>query len=132
MSGLYLDSSALVKLVVSEPESVGLHRFLVDWPERLTSALAAVEVRRALRRARVGVAAQRRGEALLARVALIAIDDDVLQAASRVSPAELRSLDAIHLATALSLGSDLGGMIPYDERLASAARGARVSTFRPE
>jgi predicted nucleic acid-binding protein len=127
---LYLDSSALVKLVVSEPESGALWRLLADWPERISSALARVEVMRAVRRAGDEKAVGR-AEAVLARIGLLAIDDAVLDSAALLSPSDLRSLDTIHLASALSLRGDLGAMVVYDERLARAAKLSGISVFAP-
>jgi predicted nucleic acid-binding protein len=127
----YLDSSALVKLAVSEPESRVLYDFLAQWPDRVVSGLARVEVPRALARAGASPATRRRAETTLAHVVVIGIDDDVLARAGRVEPAALRSLDAIHLATALVLGEDLGVFVTYDERLAAAARHATLPVETP-
>ena len=123
---LYLDSSALVKLVSPEPETPALLRLLHDWPERVSSVLARVEVLRATRRLGDEAARLRRAEQVLSRIALIRIDDVVLDAAARLAPTDLRSLDAIHLATALSVRRQLGALVTYDPRLAAAARAARV------
>ncbi|MBI3767670.1 MAG: type II toxin-antitoxin system VapC family toxin [Deltaproteobacteria bacterium] len=133
MSGrvAYLDSSALVKLVVSEPESRALFEFLADWPDRVVSALARVEVPRALARAHASRAAHRRAQATLAHVVVIGIDDDVLSRAARVEPRSLRSLDALHLATAIGLGEDLGVFVTYDDRLAAAAARAALRVEAP-
>ena len=100
---LYIDSSALVKLVVAEPETPALLEFLAGWPHRVSSTLARVEVLRAVRRAAAGPAVRQRATRVLARVGLIRIDEPVLAGAARVAPPELRTLDAIHLATARSL-----------------------------
>lgn len=121
----YLDSSAIVKLVVEEPESAALRLYL----RRRTvvaSALAKVEVARAL--LPFGPAVQRRGADVLSRIDLVRLNDRVLTAAGAILPADLRSLDAIHLATALLLGPQLASVVTYDERLADAARanGCRV------
>ena len=128
---LYLDSSALVKLIAREAESAALIAFAREWPERVSSQLARVEVLRALRRAAATTASRRRAEDVLARIALIRIDDAVIAAASALDPADLRSLDAIHLATALSLGAELGAFVSYDRRLLEAAEKARISTVAP-
>jgi predicted nucleic acid-binding protein len=127
---LYLDSSALVKLIVAEPETEALIGFLSAWPHRVSSALARVEVLRAVRRAKAAPTLARRAARVLARVALVRIDDPVLQQASRIAPPELRSLDAIHLATARSL-DDLAGVVTYDTRLARAASRSRLRVFSP-
>ena len=127
---LYLDSSALVKLVVAEPETAALLAFLAAWPHRVSSALARVEVLRAVKRAGAGPAVRGRATRVLARVALIRVDDPVLAAAARVPPPELRTLDAIHLATARSLDG-LGGIVTYDARLGRAAGRARIKVWSP-
>ena len=127
---LYLDSSALVKLVVAEPETPVLLEFLAGWPYRVSSVLARVEVARAVKRASAGPAARRRAKRVLARVALVRIDDPVIAAAARVTPPELRTLDAIHLATARSL-DDLAGIVTYDARLGRAASSARLKVWSP-
>jgi predicted nucleic acid-binding protein len=127
---LYLDASALVKLTVAEPETPALLEFLARWPHRVSSALARVEVLRALRRIGAGPAVRRRATRVLARVALIRIDDPVLAAAARTGPRELRTLDAIHLATARSL-DPLAGIVTYDARLARAASRARCRVWSP-
>ena len=101
---VYLDSSALVKLVVTEPETAALRRYLRAHPERVSSALARVEVCRALRRTGATEATLRRTDQMLGRIALVAMDDPLLRAAAALSPSGLRSLDAVHLATALLPG----------------------------
>jgi predicted nucleic acid-binding protein len=127
---VYLDSSALVKLIVAEPETTALLEFLRGWPHRVSSALARVEVLRAVKRTGAGAAVRRRAARVLARVALIRIDDPVLVAAARVTPPQLRTLDAIHLATARSLDS-LAGIITYDARLGRAASHVRLRVWSP-
>ena len=121
MSVVYLDASALVKLVVREPESVALMEFLREHPDRVSSALALAEVPRALRRARFGAAERRRAREVLARVALVDIDRRALAAAAAIEPPTVRTLDAIHLATALALREDLAALVTYDRRLTVAA-----------
>ena len=126
----YLDASALVKLVVPEPESAALVAFLTP-PTRMTSsALGRLETLRAVRRI-VEESALSDAEVLFARITLLAITDRILDRAATLGPAMLRSLDAIHLASALSLGADLDGLITYDERLAEAARQAGVTVYTP-
>lgn len=87
------------------------------------------EAVRACRRLGEDVAAD--AEASLCNVALIPIDEAVLLAARRLDPTGLRTLDAIHLATAASLGSDLGALFTYDARLAEAARDAGIEVQAP-
>ena len=127
MTATYLDSSALVKLAVREPESDALRRHLRRRRLWVSSALARTEVLRALLPA--GEDALAAGRGVLARCELIRVNDRVLSLAGSLLPAELRSLDAIHLATAARLRSQLGELITYDERMAAAARavGHRVA-----
>jgi predicted nucleic acid-binding protein len=125
----YVDSSALVKLAVREPESVALRRYLARHRPLVSSALARTEVVRAL--LPLGPDAIRRGRDVLARVDLLRINDRVLDVAGLLAPADLRSLDAIHLASAEQFGSDLRSFVTYDERLATAAAGRGLRVVRP-
>lgn len=89
-----------------------------------------MEAVRAGRRLGEQVAAS--AEASLSDIALVPMDDTVLAIARRLDPSELRSLDAIHLATALSIGSDLGALFSYDDRLAAAALAAGLRVLAPD
>lgn len=131
MPALYLDSSAIVKLVAAEAESLALFDFVRRYGERLSSVLARVEVQRAVRRAKGSAAERRRADRVLARVALVRIDDPIIAMASQLRPIDLRSLDAIHLATALSASDGIAGFVTYDARLARAATAARLAVFQP-
>ena len=128
MAAVYLDSSAIVKLAVHEPETEALRRHLRRRRPWVSSALARTEVLRAVWPA--GEDALAAGRRVLARCDLVRLNDRVLDRAGAMEPETLRSLDAIHLATAERLGADLGGLITYDDRLAHAARrlGLRVSS----
>jgi predicted nucleic acid-binding protein len=128
---VYLDSSAIVKLVVREPESASLFGWLNDWPTRISSAVARVEVLRALGRSGAGDSARRRAIDVLDRMALIAVDRSVLDAAGDLRPRDVRSLDAIHLATALALRTDLAWLVTYDQRLAAAAASSHLDVSAP-
>jgi hypothetical protein len=128
---VYLDSSAIVKLAIPEPESPALLAWLAERPERVTSAIAHVEVRRTLRRAKASTAELRRAIEVVDRIALIPIDRAVIEAAAEIDPPELRSLDALHLAAALSVGAELAGFVTYDQRLAAAAARARIEVWSP-
>jgi hypothetical protein len=116
---VYLDSSALVKLVIGEPESAALRRYLRGEPERASCALARVEVLRAVRGQ--GAAALTRARRLLQRLHLVHIDEELLEAAAALDPRVLRSLDAVHLAAAQLFGDELTAVVTYDHRMASAA-----------
>jgi predicted nucleic acid-binding protein len=128
---IYLDSSAIIKIVVPEPESKTLLAFLADWPIRISSELARTEVLRALRRAEVSGAQFRRGQKTLERIGLVPVDSRILHNAALLKPITLRSLDAIHLATAISLGEELGGVVTYDARLAAAVGSSKLSVWSP-
>ena len=126
MAAVYLDSSAIVKLAVEEPESQALRRHLRRRRPWVSSALARTEVIRALLAS--GEDGQAAGRRVLARCDLVRVNNRVLDLAGQMAPSELRSLDAIHLATAARLGTDLGSLVTYDLRMADAARrrGLRV------
>lgn len=115
----YLDSSALVKTVVREPESTALRRFLRTVSTHASSSLATTEVLRAVRRADAG--ATPRAHRALSRVVILELTNDVLLEAAMLDPPELRTLDAIHLAAAKTLRGDLAAVVTYDERMAAAA-----------
>jgi predicted nucleic acid-binding protein len=121
----YLDSSAVLKLVHREPESAVLSARVDALSARTSSELARLEVLRGARR--VGPAAEAKAMRALEAMTLRAIDEEVIAAAIALGPPSLRSLDAIHLATALSL-DELDAFISYDRRLndAAAAAGLRV------
>jgi hypothetical protein len=125
----YVDSSALVKLAVGEPESVALRRYLGRRRPIVASALARTEVLRALQP--LGPEAVRRGRDVLARVDLLRVNDRILDAAGLLEPHELRSLDAIHLASAEQFGAALRALVTYDDRLASAAAARGIRVVRP-
>jgi uncharacterized protein len=125
---LYLDSSAIVKLVAREPGTLALVEQVRADPEIVSSALAWTEVVRAVRRS--GGRAVR-AEAVLERIALVPIDDGVIRSAARLSPTGLRTLDAIHLATALSLEGDITALVTYDVRLAEAATAGGLEVRSP-
>ena len=125
----YLDTSALIKLVRSEPESVALREQLRSGGQIVSSALLVVEGRRAA--ARYGAVASARAQGALGAVTLLPVDDQTLESAAELTPPQLRSLDALHLAAALSLGADLGRFYCYDRRLASAARTLGVDVRDP-
>lgn len=115
----YLDTSAFIKLVRGEPESRALRMELASGDARVSSGILLVEARRVA--ARYGVIALTRARAALATVTLLPIDDAVLESAASLNPPELRSLDALHLAGALSVADELDRMYCYDLRLATAA-----------
>lgn len=125
----YVDSSAIVKLVVREPESAALRRYLRRRRPLVSSALARTEVLRAVLPA--GPLVQNRAAQVLGRLELIRLNNRVLDAAGELEPADVRSLDAIHLATAKLLGDTLHRLVTYDRRMADAATGLDVDVIAP-
>ena len=126
----YLDTSALVKLVVAESETVALRTWLQGTDQDFVSCdLARTELMRAVRRIVPDRALLARG--VLDSVTLVEVTTAVFEAAGRLDPSALRSLDAIHLAAALDLGDDLDGLVTYDDGLAAAATANGVAVFTP-
>lgn len=120
MSALYLDSSAFVKLAVEESETAALRQFLAERASRrVSSALLRTEALRAVRH--LGPDALASVREAIRRVDLVAIDDRILDAAGTLEPRVLRTLDAIHLATAMAMGDDLDAIVTYDDRMVEAA-----------
>jgi predicted nucleic acid-binding protein len=128
---IYLDSSALLKLVRAETHTVELTSWLADRPESplVSSALAQVEVLRACRR--LDNRLVDRGRAVLGALDLVPLDAEVLEAAAELPAPGLRSLDALHLASALALDPDLETFLAYDDRLVGAAREAGLTVDQP-
>lgn len=130
MRALYLDSSAFVKVVVEEPETNALRMYLSrNVGRRISSALLHAEALRAVRH--LGPEALRTIREGLRLVDLILIDDRILEAAGMLEPRILRTLDAIHLATALMVGDDLEAIVTYDDRMIEAARLLGLPTAAP-
>jgi len=116
---IYVDSSALVKLVLAEKESPALAAYLASVDEMISSRIAHTELRRAVGR---NPAAQ--DSALvetIERLVTRELTPEIAAEAGRLEPLALRTLDAIHLATALELGSELAAFVTYDACLAAAA-----------
>ena len=124
---LYLDSSAIVKLIIDEPESDVLKGSL--GPDVASSALARTEVMRAV--LRVDSTLGPTVDAALDRIDLVTVDAGILRAAGRIPPMSIRALDAIHLATAAEFGNELEALITYDDRMATAAAEAGIDVFAP-
>jgi predicted nucleic acid-binding protein len=126
----YMDTSAIVKLAVREPESAALRRYLRRKRPLVTSALARTEVARAL--LPLGPDAVARGEEVLRRIDIVRMNDQILKAAGSMLPIELRSLDAIHLATAVAIGEDLARVCTYDDRMARSAENLGLAVVAPK
>ncbi len=125
----YLDTSAAVKLVVREPETVALRRWIRVHPRLVSSDLIRTELLRVTRLHaphRMGAA-----RAVLDSLDLIGITTEVLERAGLLDPTSLRSLDAVHLAAALRIGDELDGIVTYDRRLAEAATQLGLTVLAP-
>lgn len=130
---VYLDSSAIVKVVVQEPGWQALEAYLRDHAARAVSRIASVEVARALARI-YGLDANAVAERLrfaFQRLIVIEFDTEVASAAAQIRPATLRSLDSIHLASAAELGDDLVAVVTYDARMLTAAKELGFPTASP-
>lgn len=123
---LYLDSSALVKLVAEEPETDALRAF-TRGRRLVSSEIALVEVRRVARR----LDAEARGAALLEGLVLVEIDDGILAGAVSADPEALSSLDALHLASAQFARDRIEHFVVYDARLAAAATAIGLDVAAP-
>lgn len=133
MTSCYLDASALVKLATHEVETDALRAHLEQYSTHATSRLATVEVPRAL--ARKGTAsvitAESAWQETIERLVVIELTDEIARAAASAEPVTLRSLDAIHLATALAVGPELDAFVTYDVRLADAAKSVGLTVVAP-
>jgi uncharacterized protein len=126
---VYLDTSAFVKLVTPEPETVALVAHLRRWSVAVSATLLRTEaLRAASRNSPASVLDTRRA---LRDMAFIDLSRDLLDQAGTLTPPELRSLDAVHLAAALSLGDDLDELVTYDLRLATVATAAGLLVSSP-
>jgi predicted nucleic acid-binding protein len=126
---IYLDTSALGRMLFDEPDAAAIERSLESFDQRISSRLLGTELRR------IGFRADRLGDAdrLLATVGLIELDDGILTAAETTPPKSVATLDAIHLATALRLAGDgiLDTVMTYDKQLAAGAREHDLTVLAP-
>ena len=129
MSGVtYADASALVKLVVEEPESRAMNRWFVESTRVMTSRVGLIETLRASGR-RAHDPAHR--DQVIRDVEVLELNPAISIVAAQLKPVGLRTLDAIHLASALALGSELDAFVTYDDRMAEAARAIGLPVVRP-
>lgn len=130
---IYFDSSALVKLVIAEPHSEALVDFVADraTTPQVSSELAVTELRRTLLRIAGPPAADAKANEVLSGLILLPVTRNVLEYAAALPGKHLRSVDAIHLASALRLRSGLTEIVTYDVRMADAAREAGVAVATP-
>lgn len=124
----YVDASALVKLIVDEAESGELLRWSIEVERLVTSRVGIVETVRAANRRGHDVTRRSR---VITDVGVYELDDGIAAAAETLPPPVLRTLDAIHIATAMALGPELDAFVTYDDRLAAAARGLGLPVVRP-
>ena len=130
MSAAYLDASALVKLFKEEPETEALRESLAQWPVRVASQLIAVEAVCTARR--LGDPAMHaRANTALTRLTLLPVTAEIIALALGEHRPALRAIDAIHLATALSVRDELGAMFVYDADLHSAASDRKLNPLAP-
>lgn len=127
-TSIYLDASALVKLVVPEDESRALRSFIRQDDLLTSSAVAETEVLRAVRQHGPQAVVIARG--LLRQVDLVQLDDELLEVAAEIDEA-LRTLDAIHVASALELAETLKAVVTYDLRMARAATALGLPVVAP-
>ena len=125
----YVDASALAKLIIDEPEGGDLRAFLAPIARQATSIVGRVEVERTVARrvpARLDHVAS-----LLDDLVIVGLEPEIAAAAATIGPPTLRTLDAIHLASAAALGADLEALVTYDRRLAEAARALGMPVASP-
>jgi predicted nucleic acid-binding protein len=118
-----------VKLPLCENEHDALLRELVEWEGFVSSSLLGVESLRAC--ARYGPKYEMAAREWMDGLSMLPLDETILDIAAEVEPAGLRSLDALHLATALSIREEIGVFITYDERLGDAAEGQGLTVVQP-
>ena len=128
---IYLDSSALLKLIHTEAETPALREWLAGQEEvpAVSSVLARIEVTRACRH--YSEAARVEAAGMLAGLDVIPLTDEVVAVAGEVGESSLRSLDAIHLASALAIRAELSAVCVYDRRLFAAVESSGFSVASP-
>ena len=127
---VYFDTSALVKLVVEEPETSALRTWLsAEHRDVVSCDLSRTELLRAVRR--VLPAQLTAAKRLLDSIVLLEVQATDFDHAGRLAPAPVRTLDAIHIAAALKLGDDLEGIVTYDQRLADASLSLGIEVAAP-
>ena len=118
-----------MKLVVDERESSALRDLLERDPDQLASAIVEVEVVRAVRQVAPELVPQ--AQRVVSQLAVVEVTEPIRMQAALLDPVRLRSLDALHLATALEVGDDLDGIVTYDTRMAGAAKSFDLAVLAP-
>jgi predicted nucleic acid-binding protein len=128
-SSVYVDTSAIARMLLDEPDKPAIEQRLEDFDARVASRLLRVELRRVGARESV----LDRADELLKDISLVALDEQILAAAETVTPSAVGTLDAIHLATAvrLSEAGELDALMTYDKRLADGAREHGITVLSP-
>lgn len=127
---LYCDTSALVKLIIKEAESVALLKFLCKSDLQLTSSeICEVELTRTIKK--IEPELQRDAESLLQDMVLLPLTPAIRSRAGNLRPMHLKSLDAVHLATAIEIQASSNSFLSYDKALNMAARGAGLEPVSP-
>ena len=129
MTMVYLDASAIVRIVADEPGRAATVAFLRNHETRVTSVVSTVEVPRAVARKRTDAVLA--AEAFLTDLVVVGLVSGIVSRAATLTPPALRTLDAIHLATALELGRELAAFVTYDTRLGDAARSMGLPVAAP-
>jgi len=130
VSAAYIDASALVKLFKAERETDAFRAALSDWPVQVASELIRVEAVCTARR--LGSEdVLRRANTALERISLIPLSPEIIELATGAYTPPLRAMDAIHLATALTMREDLGAVFVYDSDLHTAAQAHHLNTLAP-
>jgi predicted nucleic acid-binding protein len=130
VSAAYIDTSALVKLLKAERETEAFRTALADWPVQVASELIRVETICTARRLGGQDVLQRASDAL-ERINLIPITPEIIELAGAAHTPPLRAMDAIHLATALTMREDLGAVFVYDNDLHAAAEAHHLNALAP-
>jgi predicted nucleic acid-binding protein len=131
VNAAYIDASALVKLFKAEHETDAFRTALADWPVQVASELIRVEAICTARRLGDEDGLERANEAI-ERINLIPISPEIIELATGAHIPPLRAMDAIHLATALTMREDLGAFFAYDSDLSAAARAQKLNSLAPE
>jgi hypothetical protein len=128
MTIAYVDASAITKLVLDEPDSTAMRRWYVENDRVLCSRIGIVETRRAVGRTAHDA---HHLNVILGSVDVVEFDQDIAREAAALGPVALKTLDAIHLATAVAVGGQIAAFVTYDDRLAEAARAVGLPVVRP-